>query len=70
MEFFKRNKYNNKPVILQILDLIPHWLFKSCTDTYQTDEGVSKYRVVDLFIALTFGQRNKCQSTHLLSSLY
>jgi hypothetical protein len=62
MGLFRRNKNNNKPVIRQILDLVPHWLFRSCTNTYKTDKGVHKYRTYDQFVALTFGQLNKCQS--------
>jgi hypothetical protein len=41
---------------------MPSWLFKSCTNTYKTDKGVSKYRTYYQFVALTFGQLNKCQS--------
>ena len=68
MGLFKRNKNNNKPVIRQILDLVPSWLFKSCTNTYKTDKGVSKYRTYDQFVALTFGQLNKCQSLNDISA--
>jgi hypothetical protein len=32
MGLFRRNKNNNKPVIRQILDLVPRWLFESCTN--------------------------------------
>ncbi len=68
MGLFRRNKNNNKPVIRQILDLVPHWIFKNCTNTYQTDKGVSKYRTYDQFVALTFGQLNKCQSLNDISA--
>lgn len=61
MGLFRRNKNNNKPVIRQILDLTPDWLVESCITTYKTDKGVSKYRTYDQFVALTFGQLNKCQ---------
>ena len=56
MGLFRRNKNNNKPVIRQILDLVPRWLFDSCTSTYKTNKGVSKYKTYDQFVALTFGQ--------------
>ena len=36
MGLFMRNKNNNKPVIRQILDLVPRWLFESCTNTFKT----------------------------------
>lgn len=58
MGLFRRNKNNNKPVIRQILDLVPRWLFKSC----------SKYKTYDQFVALTFGQLNKCQSLNDISA--
>ncbi len=68
MGLFRRNKNNNKPVIRQILDLVPRWLFESCTNTYKTDKGCSKYMTYDHFVALTFGQLNKCQSLNDISA--
>ena len=68
MGLFRRNKNNNKPVIRQILDLIPPWLIKSCTSTYKTDKGCSKYKTYDQLVALTFGQLNKCQSLNDISA--
>jgi hypothetical protein len=68
MGLFRRNKNNNKPVIKQILDLVPRWIFDNCTNTYKTDKGVSKYRTYDQFVALTFGQLNKCQSLNDISA--
>jgi len=68
MGLFRRNKNNNKPVIRQILDLVPRWLFDSCTNTWQTDKGCSKYKTYDQFVALTFGQLNKCQSLNDISA--
>ena len=68
MGLFRRNKNNNKPLIKQILDLVPRWLFDSCTNTYQSDKGCSKYMTYDHFVALTFGQLNKCQSLNDISA--
>lgn len=68
MGLFRRNKNNNKPVLRQILDLVPRWLFESCTNTYKTDKGVSKYKTRDQFVALTFGQLNNCQSLNDISA--
>jgi len=62
MELFRRNKNNNKPVIRQILDLVPRWIFDRCTKTYKTDKDCSNYKTYDQFVALTFGQLNKYQS--------
>ena len=68
MGLFRRNKNNKKPVIRQILDLVPNWIFESCTKTHKTDKGVSKYKTYDQFVALTFGQLNKCQSLNDISA--
>lgn len=66
MGLFRRNKNTNKPVIRQILDLVPRWIFDSCTNTYKTDKGCSKYKTYDQFVSLTFGQLYKC---HTLSDI-
>ncbi|MBL4861414.1 MAG: IS4 family transposase [Crocinitomicaceae bacterium] len=68
MGLFRRNKNNNIPLLRQILDLVPHWLLESCTNTYKTDKGCSKYKTYDQFVALTFGQLNKCQSLNDISA--
>ena len=61
MGLSKHSKNNNKPVIRQVLDLVPRWLFESCTNTYKTDKGTSKYKTWDQFVALTFGRLSKYQ---------
>jgi hypothetical protein len=66
MGLFRRNKNNNKPLIRQILDLVPKWLLDSCTKTYKTDKWCSKYKTYDQFVALIFGQLNKC---HILNDI-
>ena len=68
MGHFRRNKNNNKPVVKQVLDLVPNWIFQNCTKTYQTDKGTSKYKTYDQFVALTFGQLSKCQSLNDISA--
>lgn len=68
MGLFRRNKNNNKPVIRQVLDLVPRWLFESCINTFKSDKGCSKYMTYDQFVALTFGQLNKCQSLNDIST--
>ncbi len=66
MGLFRRNKNTNKPIISQILDLVPKWIIDSCTNNYQTDKGCSKYKTYDQFVALTYGQLYKC---HTLSDI-
>lgn len=60
MGLFRRTKNNNKPVIRQILDLVPRWLLTSCTNQHKSDKGCSKYKTYDQFVAMTYGQLNKC----------
>ena len=62
MGLFRRNKNNNKPVIRQIIDLVPRWLLHSCTKQFNTDKGCSRYKTYDQFVAMTFGQLNKCMT--------
>lgn len=60
MGLFKRTKNNNKPVLRQILDLIPDWLLQSCISKYQSDKGCHRYMTYDQLVALSFGQLCKC----------
>jgi len=62
MGLFRRNKNTNKPVVRQIIDLVPRWILQSCTNTYKSDKGCSKYKTYDQFVAMTFGQLNKCST--------
>jgi hypothetical protein len=43
-------------------------MLKSCTRTYNSDKGTSKYKTYDQFVALTFGQLAKCQSLNDISA--
>ena len=45
---------------------MPRWLITSCTNTYKTDKGCSKYKTYDQFVTITFGQLYKC---HTLSDI-
>jgi hypothetical protein len=60
MGLFRRTKNTNKPLIRQIIYLVPRWMLARCTDMHKSDKGCSKYRTYDRFVALTFGQLNKC----------
>ncbi len=60
MGLFRRNKNNDKPVIRQIINLIPRWMLQSCTNQFKTDKGCSRYKTYDQLVAMTFGQLNKC----------
>lgn len=68
MGLFRRSKNTKLPVIRQILDLIPHWLFQSCIQKYKSDKYTHKYKTYDQLVALSFGQLNKCESLSGISS--
>lgn len=60
MGLFKRSKNTNTPLLRQILDLVPPWMLSRCADEHKSDKGCSRYKTLDQFVALTFGQLNKC----------
>lgn len=60
MGLFRRTKNTNKPLLRQIIDLCPRWMLSRCADEHQGDKGCSKYKSYDQFVAMTFGQLNKC----------
>ncbi len=68
MELFNRNKNNNKPLIRQILDLVPQDIFQSCVLEYKSNKGCSKYKTYDQFVAMSFGQLNKSITLSDISS--
>ncbi len=60
MGLFRRNKNTNKPLLRQIIDLVPRWMLTRCADQHKSDKGCSRYKTYDQFVALSFGQLNKC----------
>lgn len=68
MGLFKRSKNTNKPLIRQILDLIPNHILQRGITRYQSDKYCSKYLTEDQLIAMTFGQLNKCQTLSDIST--
>ena len=68
MGLFRRNKNNDKPVIRQIIDLIPRWMLQSCTNQFKSDKGCSRYKTYDQFVAMIFGQLNKCMTLSDIST--
>lgn len=68
MGLFKRNKNNDKPLIRQIIDLVPRWVLDSSIKKHKSDKGYSKYKTYDQFVALTFGQLNKCYTLSDIST--
>lgn len=60
MSLFRRTKNNNKPLIRQILDLVPRYLFRECVAHYQTDKYCHRYKTYYQFVFFLFGQLRKC----------
>lgn len=60
MGLFRRSKNTNRPLLGQILALIPNHLLRFQVLRHQSDKGCSKYRTYDQLVALIFGQLNKC----------
>lgn len=67
MGLFKRNKNNNKPLIRQIIDLIPRHLLLRATLKYNTDKYCHKYKTYDQLVALLFGQLCRCSTLEDIS---
>jgi hypothetical protein len=67
MGLFRRNKNNNKPLIRQIIDLIPTHLLHKVIQQHRTDKGCHKYRTYDQLVALLFGQLCRCSTLEDIS---
>lgn len=67
MGLFRRNKNNNKPVIGQIIDLIPSHLLIKVTQQHGSDKGCHKYKTYDQLVALLFGQLCRCSTLEDIS---
>lgn len=67
MSLFRRNKNNNKPVIRQVIDLIPRHLLRNSINKYQSDKYCHKYKTYDQLVALLFGQLCKCSTLEDIS---
>jgi len=60
MRLYKRSKNTNKPVLKQIINFIPQYIFQQSVKKHNSDKGCSKYKTFDQYVALTFGQLCKC----------
>lgn len=60
MGLFTRNKSNKKPIIKQILELIPNSILQSSIAKHKSDKSCSKYKTYDQLVSQMFGQLNKC----------
>jgi len=67
MGLFRRNKNNNKPLIRQIIDLIPIHLLHKVIQQHRTDKGCHKYKTYDQLVSLLFGQLCRCSTLEDIS---
>ncbi len=58
----KNTKKSVKPLLAQILELIPNHILQDSIRINQSDKGCSAYKTYDQLVALIFGQLNKCLS--------
>lgn len=55
IRLFQRTKNTKKPLVRQMLNLVPNKMLVRCVDQYKSDKGSSKYKTQDQFVALSFG---------------
>lgn len=67
MGLFRRNKNNSKPVIRQIIDLIPLHLLRNSIKHFDTDKYCHKYKPYDQLVAPLFGQLCRCSTLEDIS---
>jgi len=60
MGLIKRIKNSKKPLLGQILDLIPSSIIIKAVSDYNSDHYCKTYRTYNQLVALLFGQLNKC----------
>lgn len=67
MSLFRRTKNNDKPLIRQIIDLIPRYLLNQSIKKFKTDKYCHKYKTYDQLVAFLFGQLCKCSTLEDIS---
>ena len=63
----KNTKKSDKPVLKQIIDLIPKHILTTSIGAYQSDKHCSAYKTYDQLTSTMFGQLNKCMSLREIS---
>ena len=58
----KLGKKSDKPILKQILDMIPYSLLRKNINKHKSDKSCSKYFTYDQLVSMMFGQLNKCLS--------
>ena len=67
MSLFRRNKNNNKPIIRQIIDLIPNHISSKSINRFKNDKYCHKYKTYNQLVALLFGQLCKSSTMEDIS---
>lgn len=60
MKLHRRSKNSKKPLIRQVLDLIPAFILRNSINKFQSNKGCHKYMTYDQLVAMSFGQLGKC----------
>jgi len=63
----KNTKKSDSTLFKQIIDLVPKHIFHDSVHRFGLDKGCSTYKAYDQFVAMTFGQLNKCVSLREIS---
>jgi len=63
----KNTKNSDTTLFKQLIDLIPAHIFHDAINRYSLNKGCSSYMAYDQFVAMTFGQLNKCLSLREIS---
>jgi len=58
----KNTKNSGSTLLKQIIDLVPKHIFYDAEHRFELNKGCSTYKAYDQFVAMTFGQLNKCLS--------
>jgi len=58
----KNTKKSDSTLFKQIIDLVPKHIFYDAVHRFKLNKGCSTYMAHDQFVAMTFGQLNKCLS--------
>lgn len=63
----KVTKKSEKPLMAQIIDLIPEKIFITSVDKFQSNKSCRTYKMYDQLVSMMFGQLNKCHSLREIS---
>ncbi|MGI8600183.1 MAG: IS4 family transposase [Chitinophagaceae bacterium] len=68
MGLFRRTKNNNRPLLSQIIALIPGRILQKSIQQHKSDKYCSRYKTYDQLVSLMFGQLNKCYTLEDISA--